>query len=445
MPQTNSTAIYLDSYPDRSHLDAPLNQLTESDEFTAMDLSGLDSDTMASPPTQTLSTTAPATPFGPCIYPGHDKVISRKGDWVRHMDKYHKPGSSAWRCNVPNCGHVSETEDLFRQHHSNAHRCRKCMHADECRIDAEAKLVFACGFTGCLLLFKTWNSFRDHVKEHIAAGTSVASWHYSTELRNLLRRGEIAALWDAYCRQQLGAEHGYLHIFHWQPETSAHFKRELEYGDLREQLPQLVIRIFLAADSVRSRVASTFTSNCDTSQISVTAHNNSFRQPPSASHQELSSLDVAAYAVACGWDTNANAPTFGFANSQNGNADWMDVSYVDTSNLQTDPGNQSWLDAAPAEDPASFYGPFPTASQAPKMYFPNGVPQDPLAAFGFPEDIASMRISATKTMDSQHSRTKSSSSTSITKKLSSIFRKPTHSRSDSDNSDHRSVSMQMIV
>lgn len=442
MPPAKSMAAYPD-WQNESHLEASLLQSNESDEFTAMDLTTLDPDDMAASSRQNVqtSTSAPTAPFGSCVYPGHDKVmITRKGDWVRHMDKYHKPGPFAWRCKDSECGHIFETEDLFRQHHNTAHRCRKCTHADDCRIAISPKRAFACGFEGCLSLFKSWTPWRDHVKKHIANGsygTSVGPWEYSTELRNLLRREEIAALWDAYCLQQLGAQHGYIQTFHWEPETSAHLKRELEYGDVHDQAPELAIRIFRAAVGLRS---SSITSNHNMNHIPTTNNNNSFSQFLSEeAWQEPGSLEVAER------DATSGAPAFGFANPQDGNASWADTAHMHTSTSHFNLVSQSWLNETQTEDLSSFVEPFPVVQEPLKMYFPNGLPQDPTAAYGFPEDATAMHMVSGRTTNSQHSRTKSTSSTSMKTKLGRVFRKPGHSRSGSDNSDDRTLATQMNV
>ncbi|QDS74559.1 hypothetical protein FKW77_007971 [Venturia effusa] len=437
--QTSSELAYLDSK--RAYQDAPLNEWNERDEFEAMNLTGLDADTLEIPVTQNLPIKMPAKPFGPCVYPGHNAVITRKGDWVRHMNLYHEPGDFAWKCNIQNCVQTLETKELFRQHHKEAHRCRRCTHVDECRIDASPKLAFACGFEGCIKLFKSWNLWRDHVKEHIEAGTSVDLWKYSTELRNLLRRGEISAQWDAYCLQQLGGDLGYTYVFHWEPETSSRFKRELEYTDLREQVPQLVLGIFHAAVSLHSRIASPIMSSQTIDQISTIPDSIVLEQTTFEGQQEPSFLDVAADAIAHEWEPNASASAFGLASTYNENATWTGP--LDSSSFPNNLSDEPWLNVAPAEGPESVVEPFPSAFEPPKMYFPNGVPQDPFTTFGSTEDAAVMRVSSTKTWDSQHSRNKSTSSSSITQKLSSIFRRPNHSRADSNNSNPHTVSMQM--
>jgi hypothetical protein len=453
--------FYADAMKNTSHVPGYFHPLSEIEEYGAMVLPDSNLDTLTSGPPQTttapelaaqiLSSAPKQVPVSPwrCIYPGHNKSIARKGDWIRHMDKYHKPDLIAWSCRVPGCGRQFETEALFRQHHAASHHCRRsCTHADDARNPATPRLAFACGFTGCSALFPDWDNWRDHVRDHISTGTSVDAWQYSTELRNLLRRGEIAALWEAHAQQQLGTEQGYQHFFHWQPDSSANFKRQLEYSKLRDGVPHLVTSIFAAAVSVRSRVAPALAQNILTNNATNVSEHNFGLSSSVPSHQESNQLPVAAFAVTYDW--SKPNPSYQFSNQQSSQSVWNDLSNPSTFGNATY-GNP-WMNTNSMEQQASHNSFASPTSDSPTqrnvgMWFPNmpsGKEDDPVAKFGFPENLATY-MSPANTMESQHSRTKSSSSTSLTKKISSIFRKPNHSRSGSDNSDHRMGGMQMNI
>lgn len=450
--------FYADAVKNTSYIPGHLHHLSEVVEYGTTVLP--DPNSITSTSASAEATTAPAlaakmlasaekqVPRSPwrCIHAGHDASIARKGDWIRHMDKYHKPGLIAWICRMPNCGRHFETEALFRQHHAASHHCRRCTHADEARISAAPKLAFACGFTGCSTLCQDWETWRDHVRDHISAGAGIETWQYSTELRNLLRRGEIAALWEAHAQQQLGAEQGYQHFFHWQQESSISFKRHLEYNKLQNDLSHLITSIFAAAVSVRSRVAPSHTQEILMNNADNVSENNFGLRASIPHHQEPTPLQLAAFAVTCDW--NKPNPSYQFSNQQDSRPTWNDPSSPST--FANSIYGTSWVNTESMEEPASHNSFATSTPDSPSqrnggMWFPNmssGKGDEPVAKFGLPENLAQY-MSSTNTIESQHSPAKSSPSTSLTKKFSSIFRKPNHSRSGSDNSDHRMGGMQM--
>jgi hypothetical protein len=433
------------------------SQLNENDAFTTMASTDAIPDSWT--PTTTGDISATIDPASVrltwrCIYAGHEKfTIARKGDWVRHMDKYHKPGLEAWDCSIRGCGRLFETEPLFRQHHALSHHCRRnCTHADQSRTPATRKLAYACGFIGCSSLFSDWTPWRDHVRDHLLSGTSIELWKHTVELRNLLRRREISALWEYHVMQQLGATEGYQPMFQWEPHSTAHLKRHLEYSDLRTDPQKLVTLIFEAAISVTSQTNSpsmpltdidpTFaSSDLIADPTNLSEYNANFA--PSAPYLDrASSQQAAANTISYDWDQQT--PFYQPANHEN-NLDCANNFGHNVTDFDPNNYNPSLIDTEPKDEHASHtsvepHRPEPISQRAPDFWYPkvpSTFPNEPVATYGLPAHATSSPTNTTKA-DPQCNRTKSSGTNSLTKKLSSIFsRKSMHSRSESDNSDRQ--------
>jgi hypothetical protein len=401
-----------------------------------------------------------------CPLPGHEKkTFKRKGDWKAHMDEFHKPSLTAWKCQLcqqKGCERQFETERLFRQHHAMDHRCRRnCTHADESKVTAPPRLAFACGFEGCAGLLTNWENWLGHVLGHFQSGSNVPLWKYTVEFRNLLRRPEISLLWDLHVEQQLRASQGYQQVFLWEPRTSSHLKELLEVSNLHSPREELFKHIFCAAISTSPRVPRrehqqepVHSNTIDMPLTSLDAVND-YSVPESNAVQLLTmsnlardnSFEAPAFNISC--NTNQYPPQFQFTNQIpfNPMANSAPSLALDYSQIHYDP---LWNDdeAMDIHTPSTNLVQTGIENQAvpervPDFWYPNvptNVPDDPLAAYGLPPNATSFQDEPPTKADQQHARTKSSSKPSLGKKISGYFssgRKSSHSHCDSDSSDQR--------
>jgi hypothetical protein len=377
------------------------------------------------------------------------------------MDRYHKPGPNAWECQQKGCERQFETELLFRQHHASDHRCRRsCMHADQSKTSVPLKLAFACGFEGCTGLFNNWDNWRDHVRDHLWSGASVSSCQYTVEFRNLLRRREISSLWNSRVEQQRRAPQGYQQGFLWEPSTSSHLKKHLEFSSLHCEREELVDYIFRAGvrappqreqRELQQQLAHSTNINLPLTSLSTTTD---FSIPESNAVQSLTMSNLAGDSSfqAPAYDVSYNLDQFSFQFTTQQPQTSFDPMVNSGPGLASDfaqsPFPPSWSDdeAMNLHAPSTNNIPHELENQSGPQrdfWYPN-VPNDPLAAYGLPPDATNPHVSSSK-VETQHTRTKSSGTNSLAKKISGYFssgRKSTHSRSDSDNSDQRMGGMQ---
>lgn len=227
-----------------------------------------------------------------CIFDEHSGTsFSRRADWKRHMNDYHKPGKNVWQCPAKDCLQIFDQASNFRQHHKMKHRCRKsCRHADAAKTRARVKQAFACGRESCQTLLFSWDEWRDHVAEHIEDGMAPLQWQYNTLFRNLLRRPEIHPHWEKFVADRV-RPFNISARFTWRPRNTVSLKMQLEYNDESDLLmnaDRIVLEAYETGTSVRSSHELSDPSALITEQPAMP--NQPFLAPHNVSHQRGSGL-----------------------------------------------------------------------------------------------------------------------------------------------------------
>ncbi|KAF4881121.1 hypothetical protein CGCFRS4_v015875 [Colletotrichum fructicola] len=102
------------------------------------------------------------------------------------------------------------------------------------------RVVFACGFDGCLQVFEapdyinaglTFKEYVRHILEHFEQGASRGEWSYSTRIGNLLCQSQVQLAWNEWTQSEA------LRTFlKWTPQTSNILRKRLEcrhIGDIK--------------------------------------------------------------------------------------------------------------------------------------------------------------------------------------------------------------------
>ncbi|KAE9973310.1 hypothetical protein BLS_003649 [Venturia inaequalis] len=360
-----------------------------------------------------------------CLFPGHSKTFKRKGDWKSHMDDFHKPGPVVWHCEEEACEDRFETKLLFQQHHTSIHKCgRTCTHADRAQRPSSPKLAFACGFECREGLFSQWETWRDHVREHLLRGSHPSDWSYTIEIRNLLRRKEISPLWESYIANHCAISEGHEPIFKWDADNKTSFlKQQLEFGSLRQNGEHLIKQVILAGVRVQSGTEFCNQLLLPVNASSPTATTNFYMVPESNAAELLSSPDLmngnAFQSPAYRSSYNTDQSSFQFSNFLSpsaipeetaGGSAWTVPEVMDSGTLSAEL-------AQPSFEYRDFWYP---------SVHPNA-PDVPVATYGLPLDVA----------DSLHSQQEPRSKLADMWSKISSGRKSSHSRTGSDGSDHR--------
>ncbi|KAM0272290.1 hypothetical protein ACHAQH_008715 [Verticillium albo-atrum] len=212
------------------------------------------------------------------------KTCTRKNDLKRHIEDFHNVNAQ-WFCRHRGCQMVFDWQAAYKTHLKTAHGGSR-MSLDEAKVNLCQQVVFACGFENCPQVYEAQNDdnaaavfkeYVSHVVKHFDEGSNSGEWTYSARIRNLLRQGQVAPVWNESAAWNEGAQSKLV----WNPQTSGILRKRLEsrhIGDIK-LLIQYAYILGTDSNTHRNFREDFVTPVSDTCQQNIPGHKIKMRQP----------------------------------------------------------------------------------------------------------------------------------------------------------------------
>lgn len=191
-----------------------------------------------------------------CTEKGVYTSFKFKADWKRHEANMHETGQE-WSCSFPTC---SEIFDRFRDYkqHSQHHHPGHCA-LEDAVVQLLPKEAYGCGFEKCKAVLPNWDSRCTHAASHMWDGMTKEQWHYTTVLRNLLRRGGIGEISKFYLSKvRKDFQKGQSELL-WHPKSARILRQKLECGDFRPNFHEVLTSAFKLGLRIEDALPEIFT------------------------------------------------------------------------------------------------------------------------------------------------------------------------------------------
>jgi len=166
--------------------------------------------------------------------------------WDTHEKSAHER-QYYWACIHPTCAKVFSRADKFENHHQQTHGCVNCTHADDAARRLPPKKAWGCGFDMCHGIFENWEQRCAHVAGHYEGFAALRQsenryphWRYTNMIRNLLRQPDIKDRFRSHMIRCHGESMVTWPRLQWKPNDSGDLKRQLEYGNYRNNIEETI-------------------------------------------------------------------------------------------------------------------------------------------------------------------------------------------------------------
>lgn len=162
----------------------------------------------------------------PCPDHGCAKDFSSTTELTKHLAGDHDKDAT-FRCKHPGCIFDTNRAEMWKRHHSTAHReCRGHSNCVE-EIRTRERKHWGCGL--CVRLFTDARSYAEHYKDHFEEGKSRKSEiNFPTIIRSLLKQEATKHKWEKRISDIQHSEGK--HYLAWVPGKSENIREALEYG-----------------------------------------------------------------------------------------------------------------------------------------------------------------------------------------------------------------------